>query len=87
MPNGVSVSELLDDLSSRGVELWVEDDDKLRFRAPAGAVTADLREFVSAQRSGIVAHPLWNGRRQARVDDHFDKFTSPVGTGEMIAKL
>src|SRR5438046_1928804 len=55
MPNAVSVNQLLDDLSSRGVELWVEDD-KLRFRAPLGSVTTDIRDFVSAQRSEIVAH-------------------------------
>ena len=50
----ISVSELLAALAERGVELWFEGD-RLRFRAPKGALTAEQRAEISSRRSGILA--------------------------------
>lgn len=48
------VYDLLDALDTRGIELWIERD-KLRFRAPSGALTPDLREQVAALREDVMA--------------------------------
>jgi amino acid adenylation domain-containing protein len=50
----VSASELLEALASRGVELWFEGE-KLRYRAPQGALTPSLRAAVGAHRQEVVA--------------------------------
>lgn len=49
----------LQELSARGVRLWVEAA-ALKYRAPAGALTDDLRTAVAASKSEIVR--LLDGR-------------------------
>ncbi|WP_058235060.1 non-ribosomal peptide synthetase [Devriesea agamarum] len=44
---------LLDHLDTIGVELWLENDT-LRFRAPHGALTADLKEKIKQSRTEIM---------------------------------
>ena len=42
-------------LSAAGVELYI-DHGKLRFRAPAGAFTDELRSLAAANRADLIAH-------------------------------
>lgn len=46
--------EVLADLRHRGVELFVEDGT-LRYRAPRGMLTPELREILSAHKTELVA--------------------------------
>ena len=46
-------TELLADLARRGIELWFEGD-RLRFRAPTGVMTPELREHVASRRDEIL---------------------------------
>jgi hypothetical protein len=70
----VSVEETLLALKGRGVELWFEGA-RLRFRAPKGALSAEERGWLSAQRDTVLevlraeakareeVHPLSYGQR------------------------
>jgi hypothetical protein len=49
----VIVENLLRTLADRAVELYL-DGDRLRFRAPAGALTPELREEIAAHRPTII---------------------------------
>jgi hypothetical protein len=49
----LSATELMSELGRRGVILYL-DGDRLRFRAPAGALMPELRAAVNKQRSAIV---------------------------------
>jgi len=46
--------ELYRDLSQRGIELWVEHQ-RLRFRAPTGTITPEIRDELSRQRAALIA--------------------------------
>ncbi len=48
------LTALLADLSDRGIELWIEGE-RLRFRAPQGAMTADLREQLGAHKDSVMS--------------------------------
>lgn len=68
--------ELLALLSARGVELWL-DGDRLRFRAPAGVMTDDLRAMLRGAGPALrdrlkqpVTAPGAVAASQAVVDDH-----------------
>ncbi len=50
----MSVVELLDTLANQGVELWFEGE-RLRFRAPKGALTPDQRAQLSSRRPEVLA--------------------------------
>jgi hypothetical protein len=47
-------AELLAELTARGVDLWFEGD-RLRFKAPTGVMTPDMREQLAARRGEILA--------------------------------
>jgi len=49
----MTVDALLADLSGRGIVLFVEAD-RLRFRAPAGALTPELSAVISENRGAII---------------------------------
>jgi len=51
----VTVDELLRCLVDRAVELYL-DGDRLRYRAPEGALTPDIRREIAAQRPAIIEH-------------------------------
>jgi hypothetical protein len=51
----MSVDVLLSSLADRSVELFL-DGDRLRYRAPAGALTMELRGGIAAQRLAIIEH-------------------------------
>ena len=46
--------ELLSNLSSKDIEIWA-DGDRLRYNAPKGALTPDLRKELAAHKSEILA--------------------------------
>ena len=48
----MNIPELLDELAARRIELWT-DNGALKFRAPAGAFTAALKQAVSANKPVI----------------------------------
>ncbi|QHG16471.1 amino acid adenylation domain-containing protein [Nostoc sp. ATCC 53789] len=50
----MSASQLLDDLTQNGVYLWAEGD-KLRFRAPKGVLTEELRDRLTAHKLELLA--------------------------------
>ncbi|WP_230415542.1 condensation domain-containing protein [Micromonospora tarapacensis] len=62
-----SAGDLLAELESAGVRVWLEAG-QLRFRAPQGAMTPTRREALRARRDEIVAH-LDNGGGVALVPD------------------
>lgn len=50
----MSVDELLEQLSQRGVQLWFEGS-RLRFRAPRGAMAAEQREQLVERRDEVIS--------------------------------
>ncbi|CCD97013.1 putative Non-ribosomal peptide synthetase [Bradyrhizobium sp. ORS 375] len=51
----MTAASLIATLRSRGIALFM-DGDQLRFRAPPGALTPELREAIGADRAAIIAH-------------------------------
>lgn len=51
----MSLDELLCGLAARSVELFLAGD-RLRYRAPKGALDADLRNQIAAYRLAIIEH-------------------------------
>lgn len=49
----MSLPHLLDELERHRIHLWI-DDGQLRFKAPAGAMTADLKARVQAHRQALI---------------------------------
>ena len=49
----VDTNEVLDSLSDLGIELWVEGD-QLRYRAPKGALTAELRSKLRRHKAELL---------------------------------
>ena len=49
------MQELLDQLEQSRVQLWVEGET-LKFRAPNGAMTDDLRAEIKARKPQLIAH-------------------------------
>jgi len=47
------IHDFLDDLNQLGIELWVEND-KIKYRATPGALTAELREQVAELKTEII---------------------------------
>jgi hypothetical protein len=51
----MNVDALLRSLADRDVELYL-GGDQLRFRAPAGALTPEMRDEIAAHRPAIIEH-------------------------------
>jgi amino acid adenylation domain-containing protein len=51
----VNLTELLQKAAGQGIELWFEGDS-LRFRAPQGALSPELRTALKEQKESILAH-------------------------------
>lgn len=49
----MTAAELIQALIAAGVDLWREGD-RLRFRAPSGALTAELRALVAEHRAALL---------------------------------
>ncbi|MGE0158278.1 MAG: amino acid adenylation domain-containing protein [Gemmatimonadales bacterium] len=68
----MSVEHLAERLASHGVELWFEGS-RLRFRAPEGALTAELRAEVGAHRNELLT--ALRNRAAARRERHALSFS------------
>ena len=51
----MNVPELVTDLRQRGVHLWA-DGEQLRFRAPQGVLTAELRKKLVANKPAVLEY-------------------------------
>jgi amino acid adenylation domain-containing protein len=49
----MSITDLITDLSHRGVRLWL-DGDQVRFKAPQGTLTSDLKEQLVQHKSDLL---------------------------------
>lgn len=47
--------ELITELRRSGITLWIDEDGALRYRAPPGALSDDLRSLIRNHRSALVA--------------------------------
>ncbi|MCM3662712.1 hypothetical protein M3148_17245, partial [Georgenia satyanarayanai] len=56
----MSFDDVLDLCRERRIELWCDDGGQLRYRAPAGALDADLAARIKAERDAFVRF-LQNG--------------------------
>ena len=56
-----AIEELLSDLDSLDIKLWVEGDD-LKFNAPKGALTSKLRSQIKARKAELIDFLLRNKR-------------------------
>ena len=50
-----TAARLIGRLGSAGIKLWLDDNRQLRFRAPKGALTAELKEELLANKPDIIA--------------------------------
>lgn len=62
-------TELLAELERRGVRLELDGAGRLRYRAPRGALTAELRDLLAACKAQLVAALECQGRGKS---GHFD---------------
>ncbi len=60
----MTIDGLLDTLDRRGIRLWA-NNGKLRYRAPPGALTQDLRDTIAARRQALIERL----REQPRLDN------------------
>ena len=51
-----AVESLITRLTAAGIQLRVEDGDRLRYRAPKGALTPEFAAEIKAHRSDLIAH-------------------------------
>jgi len=75
---------LLAHLRERKITLWLEGN-RLRFRAPDGALTIALREAIASQRDQIIAtlrEKSWPAQR-CTICDHADWVDQPSGDGRI----
>ena len=52
----MSAAALLERLASLHIELWLEGDTRLRFRAPQGVLGDSLRDELKEERDALIAH-------------------------------
>lgn len=69
----MSVAELIDQVRHLGVHLWV-DGENLRFRAPQGALSAELKAQLSAAKADILAELTRESEVLRAPQDRFEPF-------------
>ncbi|MDY7092838.1 MAG: amino acid adenylation domain-containing protein [Acidobacteriota bacterium] len=69
---------LLARMREHGIRLW-EEDGALRFKAPAGALTAELRQELKERKQELLA--FLSGQRRATADDGPPLMPVPRGPG------
>lgn len=57
----MSVKELLETLQANGVELNPVGDDKLRYRAPSGVVTQEIKEALRSHKADLLVLLKYKG--------------------------
>ncbi len=61
----MNLSTMIADLKAKGIHLWV-DAQRLRFKAPVGALTDDIRQAIGARKQAFIDH-LSTSQHQARI--------------------
>ncbi|MGF1835878.1 amino acid adenylation domain-containing protein [Photobacterium sanguinicancri] len=61
----MNVSTMITDLQAKGIYLWV-DAQQLRFKAPVGALTDDMRQAIGARKQAFIDH-LSASKDQTRI--------------------
>ena len=75
-----NVAELIDSFANRGVTLWL-DEGKLKFRAANGALSAEDKECLKANKAGIIAE------LEKKDDDDADSFPlSPIQKSYLVGR-
>ncbi len=46
--------QLLSQLGAKGIKLWIDEKDQLRFKAPKGVMTTDIKEQIIAAKSALI---------------------------------
>ena len=69
----MSAVELIDHVRRIGVQLWV-DGEKLRFRAPQGALDADLKAQLTAAKADVIAELTRETKVLRAPQDRFEPF-------------
>ena len=64
-----TAAQLLSQLGSAGVRLWLDEEGQLRFKAPKGALTPELKERLLGIKEEMVAFLHEANRHQ---------FTDPI---------
>lgn len=49
-----SIAKLISQLGSKGIKLWLDEESQLRFKAPKGALTADLKAQLIENKPAII---------------------------------
>lgn len=82
----MSLSALLDELEQTGIQLWVENG-QLRFRAPAGAMTAPLKAKLTQQKQALLER-LSTPADQPAADAHrFEPFAqTPIQQAYLVGR-
>lgn len=75
-----NVAELIDSFANRGVTLWL-DEGKLKFRAANGALSAEDKECLKANKADIIA------QLEKKDDDDADNFPlSPIQKSYLVGR-
>jgi hypothetical protein len=80
----LTAAEVLETASRRGVELFTEGD-RLRYRAPPGALTPELREALISRRSELLA--LLQGLGRSPPPDEWDAGRADAVLAAVNARL
>src|SRR5262245_44421104 len=64
----MSLTDLIDELDTAAIQLWL-DQGQLRFRAPPGALSTDLRERIVAAKPELIKRLLAQGKSGLLLDE------------------
>lgn len=82
----MSLSALLDELEQTGIQLWVENG-QLRFRAPAGAMTATLKAKLTQQKQALLARLSMPADLPVTDDHRFEPFPqTPIQQAYLVGR-
>ncbi len=80
---GATIHRYIAELKERGVQLWVDKEGRLKFRAREGAMTAELRAELKAKKPAIVETLL--AAYQARNAGRTELQPAPLGRGPALS--
>jgi len=82
----VSFDDVLDLCRERQIELWCDDGGQLRYRAPAGALDADLAARIKAERDAFVRFLQEGAWRSDPVRQHERFALTPVQAAYVLGR-
>ncbi|MGF9564881.1 non-ribosomal peptide synthetase [Neorhizobium sp. JUb45] len=82
----MSLSALLDELEQTGIQLWLENG-QLRFRAPAGAMTAPLKAKLTQQKQALLDRLSGSSGQPAAEASRFEPFPqTPIQQAYLVGR-